>query len=121
MIIDKSRCPRSFRKKTEAEIGFDYHSTKMTWMSKERFFGLHSRLDSYIGRLSGRKILFSPKHLSAFGKKEDLPNLRNFRIIFLPSNTASKVQHLDAGIIVWVKAKYQKPLLFRVFKTSNPI
>ena len=52
---------------------------------------------------------------SAYGIADSLPPLRNVRVKFLPPNKTSRVQPLDAGIIAWVKAKYKRRLLFRVF------
>lgn len=51
----------------------------------------------------------------AHGKNESLPKVKNMRIEFLSPNSTSKVQPLDAGIITWVKAKFRRRLLFRVF------
>ena len=36
-------------------------------------------------------------------------------VTFLPPNTTSKLQPLDAGVIAYVKAMYRRRLLFRVF------
>ena len=77
----------------------------------ELFHGWLQRLDQYIGRTPGRKILLLLDDCSAHGKKESLPELQNVHVEFLPPNTTSKVQPLDAGIIAWVKKMYRRRLL----------
>lgn len=116
MIIGISKQPRAFKKQSGKELGLDYHFNRKAWMNKELFFSWLGRLDRYIGATPGRKILLLLDNCSAHGKKEDLPNLQNVLVEFLPPNSTSKVQPLDAGIIAWVKAKYKRRLLLRVFE-----
>lgn len=47
--------------------------------------------------------------------------MQNVRVEFLPPNTTSRVQPLDAGIIAWVKAKYKRRLLLRVFENLEAL
>lgn len=116
MIIGTAVRPRPFKGKFGSELGFDYHANRKAWMTKELFFAWLKRLDLYIGRTPGRKILLLLDNCSAHGKKEEMPPLHNVRVEFLPPNTTSMVQPMDAGIIAWVKAKYKRRLLFRVFE-----
>lgn len=116
MVIGTAMKPRAFQKKSGQEHGFDYHANKKAWMTKELFFAWLNRFDQYVARKPGRKILLLLDNCSAHGKAEDLPPLHNIRVIFLPPNTTSKVQPLDAGIIAWVKRRYRRRLLFRVFE-----
>lgn len=115
MIIGSALNPRAFKKKSGQELGFDYHANKKAWMNAPLFFSWLQRLDQFIGRQEGRKILLLIDNCSAHGTADSLPPLRNVRVQFLPPNTTSRVQPLDAGIIAWVKAKYKRRLLFRVF------
>lgn len=116
MVIGKAMRPRAFKKKTGHELGFDYHANKKAWMTKELFFAWLNRLDQYVARTPGRKILLLLDNCSAHGTEDDLPPLQNVRVIFLPPNTTSRIQPLDAGIIAWVKRRYRRRLLFRVFE-----
>jgi len=117
MVIGSALNPRPFKKKSGQELGFDYHANKKAWMTTVLFCEWLRRLDRYVGRTAGRKILLLIDNCSAHGKKETMPALRNVRVEFLPPNATSKVQTLDAGIIAWVKAKYRRRLLFSVFET----
>lgn len=116
MVIGTALKPRAFQKKSGQEYGFDYHANKKAWMTKELFFAWLKRFDEYVARKPGRKILLLLDNCSAHGKEEDMPPLQNIRVIFLPPNTTSKIQPLDAGIIAWVKRRYRRRLLFRVFE-----
>lgn len=115
MAIGSALNPRAFKKKSGQELGFDYHANKKAWMNTPLFFAWLVRFDNCIGRTVGRRVLLLVDNCSAHGKKDTLPPLRNVRVEFLPPNTTSKVQPLDAGVIAWVKAKYKRRLLFRVF------
>lgn len=68
--------------------------------------GSVSRMDdpigNFIGRKAGRKVVLLMGNCSAQGKTEELPQLRQVRVGFLPPNTTSMLQPLDAGIIAWV-------------------
>ena len=84
-------------------------------MNDEIFFEWLRRLDRYIDPETGRKILLFVDNCSAHGKHDMMPDLSNVRVEFLPPNKTSKVKPLDAGIIAWVKNKYRRRLLMRVF------
>lgn len=116
MVIGTANNPRAFKKKTGQELGFDYHANKKAWMTKELFFAWLNRFDQYVARKPGRKILLLLDNCSAHGTIDNMPDLLNIRILFLPPNTTSKIQPLDAGIIAWVKRRYRRRLLFRVFE-----
>lgn len=115
MFIGSAAKPRSFKKKSAADLGLDYHANRKAWMNKILFYEWLHRLDRYIGKEEGRKILLLIDNCSAHGKQETLPVLQNVRVEYLPPNTTSKVQPLDAGVIAWVKRKYKRRLLLRVF------
>lgn len=85
-------------------------------MTQELFFDWLRRLSQYVGRFSGRKILLFIENCSAHGSKDNLSVFDYLRIEFLPPNTTSKVQPLDAGIIALVKRKYKRRLLLRIFE-----
>lgn len=107
-----------FKKKYGHELGFDYHSNKKAWMTSELFFNWLRRFDRTIGQDEGRKVLLLIDNFSAHGTPETMPTLQNVRVKFLPPNTTSKVQPVDAGIIAWLKAKYWHRSLFRVFENT---
>ena len=47
-------------------------------------------------------------NFSGHGKKDHLPELQNTKISFLPPNTTSVLQPMDAGIIATLKTRYRK-------------
>lgn len=57
-------------------------------------------------KTDGRNVLLLMDNYSAHGKKETPPELEHIGVVFLPSNMASKLQQLDAGIIDEMKRRY---------------
>lgn len=91
--------PCAFMKKSEQQRGFDHYSNREAWMNCLWFFVWMDRLDAYIGWTEGWKILFMIDNCSTHNKPETIPSLQNILVEFLPPNTTSRVQPLDAGII----------------------
>lgn len=56
---------------------------------------------------------------SAHGQQYSLPKLQNVEFIFLPPNTTSKVQPMDAGIIRAMKLRYRKLQLERALDLTQ--
>lgn len=108
MIIGKARKPRAFQGKTGQELGFDYWNNKKAWMTSSLFFSWLQRFNDFVGRTVGRKVLLLLDNCSAHGTEETLPDLENVQIMFLPPNTTSVLQPMDAGIIATLKTRYRK-------------
>ena len=67
------------------------------------------RFSSYITRTDpDRRVILLLDNCSAHGSEESLPPLDNVEGIYLPPNTTSKLQPLDAGIIASVKTRYRR-------------
>ncbi len=56
MIIEKSKRPRCFKKKSGQELGFDYWNNKRAWMRSDIFFPWLQRFDACIGNTRDRKV-----------------------------------------------------------------
>lgn len=84
-------------------------------MTTNFFYVWLRRLGGYIGREEEKKILLLVNNCSAHGKVDTLPALAHVRVEFLSSNTTSKVEPIDNGIIAFVKNRYRRRLSFRVF------
>lgn len=109
MCIGKALRPRCFKKKRGQELGFDYHANRKAWMTSALFFGWLLRFSSYISRTGPeRKVLLLIDNCSAHGSEQSLPAVDNVDVVFLPPNTTSKLQPLDAGIIAALKTRYRK-------------
>lgn len=67
MIIGSALNLRALKMKSGQELGFDYHAKKKAWMNAPQFFSWIQRLDQYIGREEGRKILLLIDNCSAHG------------------------------------------------------
>lgn len=115
MIIGNALRPRPFHGKYGHDLGFDYYANKKAWMTQLLFFAWLGRLDGYIGLTENRKILLMVDNCSAHGSIGVLPPLQNVEVFFLPPNTTSHLQPLDAGIIAALKSKFRRRILFRVF------
>lgn len=109
MCIGSAMKPRCFNKKSGGELGFDYHANRKAWMTTALFFDWIMRFSSYITRSDpSRRVLLLLDNCSAHGTAESLPAVNNVEIMFLPPNTTSKLQPLDAGIIAATKTRYRK-------------
>ena len=72
------------------------------------FFEWLLYFEKEIGKQEGRNVLLLMDNCSAHGSKETLPILKHVEIEFLPPNTTSKLQPLDAGIIAEMKVLYRR-------------
>ena len=119
MVIGRAQRPRAFKGKYGAELGIDYHFNTKAWMTRALFFDWLRRLDNFIGRTTGRKIILFLDNCAAHGTVLTLPTLHNVEVYFLPPNTTSQVQPLDAGVIAALKAKFRRRMMFRVFENME--
>ena len=108
MVIGHSVRPRCIKKKTGRELGFDYHANKKAWMTATLFFEWLKRLERYIARTPGRKVVLLIDNCSAHGTIENMPELTNMLVLFLPLNCTSKIQPMNAGIIASLKVHYRR-------------
>ena len=76
------------------------------WMTGELFAAWMRRVDNRIRRQNRHILLF----LDNCGSHPHM-ELENVKVVFLPPNTTSKLQPMDAGIIQNLKMVYRKKLL----------
>lgn len=108
LFIGHFQSPRPFNKQTPEELGVQYYANKTAWMTAEIFSFWLGELDRYVGQTPGRKILLLLDNFSGHGTPEKpLTQLQNITIQFLPANTTSRIQPLDAGIIAAFKKHYR--------------
>ena len=106
-FIGSARRPHCFQNKTGEPLGFDYAHIKKAWMTMDLSFRWLLCFDSYINGTTGRKVLLLLDNVSGHGRPERLPDLSCVHVEFLPPNTTSKLQPIDAGIINCVKRRYR--------------
>ena len=120
VIIWRSKNPRCFRrivgpKKTPKNVQY-YHDPK-SWMQTSIMEDVLKKLNSKLIKEKRNVILFldnatcHPVTLDAL--------VSNITVRFLPKNTTSKLQMLDAGIIRCFKAKYRKKLVSYIVSRIN--
>ena len=108
LFIGHYQQPRPFKKQTPDQLGIQYYNNKTAWMTSTIFTSWLTSLDYIIGKTPGRHILLLLDNFSGHGTAENpLTNLQNISIHFLPPNSTSKIQPLDAGIIAAFKKQYR--------------
>ena len=107
LVIGNSLRPRCFEGREGWEYGFLYTANRRAWMNRLVFFHWLYLFDAYIAQTPGRRAILVLDNCSAHGDIETMPNLLNVVVLFLPKNTTSRLQPLDAGIIASVKTRYK--------------
>lgn len=106
VLIGTAKKPCGTNAKFWLDNNVDYYSNKTAWMTGEIFETLLQKFDK---RMTGPTILildnFSGHFIDMLGEYEYIIPL------FLPPNTTSKTQPLDAGIISTCKVKYRFKLM----------
>ena len=62
----------------------------------------------YIGQTQGRRDLLLIDNASCNGRRDTLPIFWNAEVKFLPTNTISRLQPCDAGVIASMKRRNHK-------------
>ena len=111
IVIGKYAKPRCFKNLKDIKRPYRcwYFSNAKAWMTTEVMNEVLSRLNATLIRKKRSILLFldnAPCHPPALDER-----FSNISIKFLPKNTTSKTQPLDAGIIANWKVKYKKRLL----------
>ena len=110
-VIWRSKGPRCFKSINDPPrpISVHYFSNKKAWMNSDTMESILLRLDRKMCREKRKVVLFWE---NATCHSETLQaSLTNIKLVFLPKNTTSRLQSLDAGIIRNFKHKYRKLLV----------
>lgn len=106
LIVGRYKKPRCFKRVDISKIGIDYEANRRSWMTSGNFErwlrGVNNRMFK-----ERRKILLFLDNCPAHPPME----LSNMKLVFLPPNTTSRLQPLDAGIIKAFKMHYRRNLL----------
>ncbi|XP_068684888.1 tigger transposable element-derived protein 6-like [Montipora foliosa] len=111
IVIGSSRRPRCFARLANPSYpcGAQYFSNEKAWMRTEIMVTILTRLNNRLKREERHIILFldnAPCHPPSL---TDM--FSNIKVAFLPKNTTSRTQPLDAGIIKVWKIYYKRKLL----------
>lgn len=111
IIIGKSAKPRCFKnmKDIKRPYGCWYYSNPKAWMKTEIMQEVLTRLNEKLKRKKQNILLLMDN--ASCHPHSIADTFSNITIKFLPKNTTSKTQPLDAGIIANWKVKYKKRLL----------
>jgi len=104
LVIGHAKTPRPFRRININNLPVDYTFNKKAWMTGILFEPWIKKLDAQM-RIQNRQILLLLDN--APGHVEHGLTLSNITIKFLPPNTTSHLQPLDAGIIKSFKVHYR--------------
>jgi hypothetical protein len=113
-LVGKSAQPRCFKDFMVSNYVSYYHNTK-AWMTGYIFSEWLHHFDDYIKRKKNRPVLLLLDNVSSHVTAADT-QLQCVRLHFLPPNTTSHLQPLDAGIIKAFKAHYRRSQLQRLIK-----
>ena len=111
IVIGRSAKPRCFKKLKDVKRPYKCHyfSNKKAWMNSEIMNAVLSQLNKRLTKEKRKIILFIDNAPCHPPRLEG--TFSNIKVVFLPKNTTSKTQPLDAGIIANWKIKYKKRLL----------
>ena len=104
LFIGHAAKPRAFNKKSGKELGFFYRNNKKAWMTSLIFQEWLQLFDSRMKR-QNRRVLLLLDNAPTHGVKNVA--LSNVTVLFLPPNTTSRIQPMDAGIIAAFKKRYR--------------
>jgi len=113
-VIHKFQRPRCFGKNFNPNVYCEYYYNKKAWMTQDIFTQVLKNFNDDIKRESDarvargekeRKVLLLVDNAAGHGTSFDLSHVK---VHFLPPNTTSWLQPMDAGIIRNFKAQYTK-------------
>ncbi|XP_064464099.1 tigger transposable element-derived protein 6-like [Ornithodoros turicata] len=108
VVIAKAMRPRDFGKKFSPEIYCHYHANGKAWMTSDIFVDTLRQFNRRLQREKRQAILLVD---NAGCHKLRSDTFTNLRVEYLPANSTSKIQPLDAGIIRAAKVAYQRELM----------
>uniref|UniRef100_A0AAV1UMY7 DDE-1 domain-containing protein n=1 Tax=Peronospora matthiolae TaxID=2874970 RepID=A0AAV1UMY7_9STRA len=100
IVINKSLNPRCFKAIDVSKLPVHFHAPAKAWMTGGIFANW---LKAFNLKMSGRNVLLLLNNATSHVNLE----ISNVHIHFLPPNTTSHLQPMDAGIIRNFKLKYK--------------
>ncbi|XP_037505595.1 tigger transposable element-derived protein 6-like [Rhipicephalus sanguineus] len=107
-VIGKSTSPRCFKGKRQLPV--KYTANRKAWMTREIFAKWLCEWDEKLAK-ANRKVCLVLDNCTAH---HTAAALKNIELLFLPANCTAKIQPLDQGVIMSLKAGYRKRLIDRL-------
>jgi hypothetical protein len=109
LVIGTSEKMRCFKNVKIQSLGCEYYWNKKAWMTS-KIFSVWLRNFDIEMRRRNRKIVLLLDNFSGHSATPEVsfPVLENIDLLYLPPNTTSRLQPLDAGIIKSFKAHYRR-------------
>ena len=114
LVTGKFARPRCF--KNARTLPVQYESNTKAWMVGNLFSSWPLKLDKQFQH-EHRKVAMVLDNCPAHLNIQDA--LKAVKLVFLPPNTASKLQPCDQGVIQNMKVHYRKFLLIRIITTAE--
>ena len=114
LVIGKSARPRCFRDFHPGAYVMYYNNQK-AWMTRYIFSEWLHHFDDYITRKKNRPVLLLLDNVASHFPS-NVDDLKCVKLHYLPPNTTSQLQPLDAGIIKAFKAWYRRSQLKRLIQ-----
>ena len=119
LVVWRSKKPRCFKniKSLSRPNGIYYYYNPKAWIATEIMTSVLSKINRQMEVAKRKIILFMdnvPCHPESLSERYS-----NIKVVFLPKNTTSRLQPLDAEIIRNFKLKYRKKLLEFVISRIN--
>ena len=108
-VIGKAARPRVFKKKTGAQLGFNYRNNAKAWMTAHLYQDWIQQWDREL-QAKNRKVLLLQDNFSGHIVP---PNLQNIRVENFEPNLTAHIQPKDQGIIRCFKAHYHARFIQR--------
>ncbi|CAF0778558.1 unnamed protein product [Brachionus calyciflorus] len=113
-VIGKSIRPRCMKYTDFSTLPVRYSANDSAWMTGEKWIGWLKWFDSQLNEPSLLLVDNCPAHVDV-----SKINFRNLKIEYLPPNTTSLIQPMDAGIIRTFKSYYRKLLVCHLVKSFD--
>ena len=106
IVIGKSASPRCFKgiRDKKMHLGVPYYSNAKAWMDSVIILDILNKINRKFARQKRKVILFLDNVSSH--SPDLVGKFSNITVVFLPKNTTSRLQPLDAGIIKNFKVHY---------------
>ena len=108
LSLENQKRPRGFNSQDPEALGVIYRYNNKSWMNSSTLFEWLNQFDEYVGETKDRNVLLLLDNAACHVNNDTIPTLSNVQVLFLPPNTTSIIQPLDAGIIRSIKSQLRK-------------